>query len=373
MDTPEVQALMQSAAEEPVQQPHQVPGALQAAAAAQMASGLDGLQALAGQPMPDLSGFPGLLGFNPAQAAAMGNVGQAAATMHLLGANAAGMSARRPGTYSYKASKGGPLVCQVEGCGAALDNLREYHQRYKVCEEHLKMPFIIKDGQQLRFCQQCGRFQPLSDFDGEKRSCRVRLQRHNARRRKRPREGEGNGSADLAAYDAAAASAAAAVEIVKLAYVPPPMPISAQEMQAMQDALQFASATLMHAGQAPPKAAGEEGGSEDGGEGAAGGSDGGGGEGDLGNGNLAPNSMPFVPTVDVMMLLLKGYAAMFHYVLEGATIRPLAPPSELPDQQAAATAGLGGMDPHQMTQLMQAQGFLPAALPFSMPGSEDVR
>ena len=29
---------------------------------------------------------------------------------------------------------------------------------------------------QVRFCQQCGRFQPLSEFDGDKRSCRVRLQ-----------------------------------------------------------------------------------------------------------------------------------------------------------------------------------------------------
>ena len=114
----------------------------------------------------------------------------------------------------------GPLVCQVEGCGAALDNLKEYHQRYKVacfaccavlccaccaaaprrpgrtcrspdlaavacpalrlpqvrangrgmaqhrvcrgsiahspavfvqvCEEHLKIPFIIRDGMQVR-------------------------------------------------------------------------------------------------------------------------------------------------------------------------------------------------------------------------------
>ena len=185
--------------------------------------------------------------------------------------------------------------------------------------------------------------------------------------------------------------------------------------------------------QGPPKPAGKEGGSE-GGAGAPGGSEAGGAEGDLGAGSLAPNSMPFVPTVDVMMLLLKGYAgawadahclagrragrdgrraamlccldahptshawsgrraaagifssglcsalassmaplaapcstpfrraphssapgavahtslpfahisllchtlpcaAMFHYVLEGATIRPLAPPSELPEQQ----------------------------------------
>ena len=36
-----------------------------------------------------------------------------------------------------------------------------------------------------RFCQQCGRFHHLVEFDGEKRSCRARLQRHNARRRKK--------------------------------------------------------------------------------------------------------------------------------------------------------------------------------------------
>lgn len=140
----------------------------------------------------------------------------------------------------------------------------------------------------------------------------------------------------------------------------------------MQDALQFASATLMHAGQvcgalagiasfqhqlherqlhkskqvaaaagcmpcsfpvqgnrwlqptschpylplaqqAPPKAAREEGGSE-GGDAPQAGSEGageGGGEGDLGGGALAANSMPFVPTVDVMMLLLKGYAGLY--------------------------------------------------------------
>ena len=40
------------------------------------------------------------------------------------------------------------------------------------------------DGQLQRFCQQCGRFHPLSAFDGSKRSCRERLDRHNARRRK---------------------------------------------------------------------------------------------------------------------------------------------------------------------------------------------
>ncbi|GFR42333.1 hypothetical protein Agub_g3240, partial [Astrephomene gubernaculifera] len=34
-----------------------------------------------------------------------------------------------------------------------------------------------------RFCQQCGKFQDLSDFDGSKRSCRAQLARHSLRRR----------------------------------------------------------------------------------------------------------------------------------------------------------------------------------------------
>ena len=35
----------------------------------------------------------------------------------------------------------------------------------------------------MRFCQQCGRFQPLSDFEGAKKSCRAKLELHNARRK----------------------------------------------------------------------------------------------------------------------------------------------------------------------------------------------
>ena len=44
---------------------------------------------------------------------------------------------------------------------------------------------IIREGKRQRFCQQCGRFHDLTSFDGDKRSCRARLQRHNARRRKK--------------------------------------------------------------------------------------------------------------------------------------------------------------------------------------------
>ena len=79
----------------------------------------------------------------------------------------------------------GPPTCQVEGCVTDLSGLKEYHNRYKICEYHLKIPSIIREGVRQRFCQQCGRFHNLIEFDGDKRSCRARLQRHNARRRKK--------------------------------------------------------------------------------------------------------------------------------------------------------------------------------------------
>ncbi len=61
-----------------------------------------------------------------------------------------------------------------------------------------------------RFCQQCGRFQPLEDFDTNKRSCRERLQRHNARRRQLATSGEGDSSGtDGADVDLDAAADAA--------------------------------------------------------------------------------------------------------------------------------------------------------------------
>ncbi|KAL4430673.1 hypothetical protein ABPG75_005929 [Micractinium tetrahymenae] len=74
--------------------------------------------------------------------------------------------------------------CQVDGCAIEVGGQKDYHSRYKICEFHLKAPVVQKDGRPHRFCQQCGKFQPLEDFDGDKRSCRARLQKHNARRRR---------------------------------------------------------------------------------------------------------------------------------------------------------------------------------------------
>eukprot|EP00198_Chlamydomonas_reinhardtii_P010649 XP_001699986.1 squamosa promoter binding protein [Chlamydomonas reinhardtii] len=77
------------------------------------------------------------------------------------------------------------LVCQVEGCGHDLTGEKGYYQRYRICEPHVKLLTVEVEGRACRFCQQCGRFHELSEFDGTKRSCRARLLLHNARRRKR--------------------------------------------------------------------------------------------------------------------------------------------------------------------------------------------
>ncbi|KIZ00802.1 Putative squamosa promoter-binding-like protein19 [Monoraphidium neglectum] len=90
-----------------------------------------------------------------------------------------------PQRAPMRAGWGHKGVCQVDGCFCDLSTLREYHQRYKICEYHLKVTAIMRDDKPQRFCQQCGRFHSVDEFDGAKRSCRNRLLKHNARRRKR--------------------------------------------------------------------------------------------------------------------------------------------------------------------------------------------
>ena len=34
---------------------------------------------------------------------------------------------------------------------------------------------MVVEGQSIRFCQQCGRFPLLSDFEGDRRSCRLKV------------------------------------------------------------------------------------------------------------------------------------------------------------------------------------------------------
>jgi len=95
-----------------------------------------------------------------------------------------------------KGNASGTAACQVPGCARDLKDEKTYNVRYKVCGEHLTMPQVDINGQEMRFCQQCARFQPISDFDALKRSCRERLQKHNQRGRaayQRARASKGKG------------------------------------------------------------------------------------------------------------------------------------------------------------------------------------
>ncbi|XP_039024535.1 squamosa promoter-binding-like protein 14 [Hibiscus syriacus] len=82
-----------------------------------------------------------------------------------------------PGSTNYP-------MCQVDNCKEDLSNAKDYHRRHKVCEVHSKATKALVEKQMQRFCQQCSRFHPLSEFDEGKRSCRRRLAGHNRRRRK---------------------------------------------------------------------------------------------------------------------------------------------------------------------------------------------
>ncbi|KAJ0988110.1 hypothetical protein J5N97_006466 [Dioscorea zingiberensis] len=116
----------------------------------------------------------------------------------------------RPNKRVRAGSPGNHPVCQVDDCKALLTDAKDYHRRHKVCELHSKTAKALVANQMQRFCQQCSRFHPLSEFDEGKRSCRRRLAGHNRRRRKTQPddsasrltvpgslENNGNGSMDI--------------------------------------------------------------------------------------------------------------------------------------------------------------------------------
>ncbi|TVU19329.1 hypothetical protein EJB05_35473 [Eragrostis curvula] len=78
------------------------------------------------------------------------------------------------------------MRCQVPGCEADIRELKGYHRRHRVCLRCAHAAAVMLDGVQKRYCQQCGKFHILLDFDEDKRSCRRKLERHNKRRRRKP-------------------------------------------------------------------------------------------------------------------------------------------------------------------------------------------
>eukprot|EP00951_Prasinocladus_malaysianus_P003948 scaffold27930_cov46-Prasinocladus_malaysianus.AAC.3 len=75
-----------------------------------------------------------------------------------------------------------PKRCQIPNCLALLEE--SYNIRYKLCKTCVRAPVVHKDGRDARFCQQCGYLHEISEFDGAKRSCRKKLERHASRVRK---------------------------------------------------------------------------------------------------------------------------------------------------------------------------------------------
>nr|WCD39351.1 squamosa promoter binding-like protein 1 [Cenchrus americanus] len=98
-------------------------------------------------------------------------------------AGAAGGSGVAGGTARAAAME---MKCQVPGCEVDIRELKGYHRRHRVCLRCAHASAVMLDGVQKRYCQQCGKFHVLLDFDEDKRSCRRKLERHNKRRRRKP-------------------------------------------------------------------------------------------------------------------------------------------------------------------------------------------
>ena len=82
----------------------------------------------------------------------------------------------------YQNKRNFPIQCLVVGCTFTDAIHAPYFQRYRICREHMRMPAILMDGVRQRFCQQCGRFQKIDEFDESRRNCRVQLKKINSRR-----------------------------------------------------------------------------------------------------------------------------------------------------------------------------------------------
>ncbi|PRW45379.1 squamosa promoter-binding 7 isoform X2 [Chlorella sorokiniana] len=74
--------------------------------------------------------------------------------------------------------------CRVMGCQEPLTP--GYHKKYRICLTHSTREQLCLDGKTTcRWCQQCGSFHNLEEFDANYRSCRRSLARHQERRKHR--------------------------------------------------------------------------------------------------------------------------------------------------------------------------------------------
>ena len=74
---------------------------------------------------------------------------------------------------------------QVFGCVVLLTGGKTYCIKKRTCAEHIQAESVLladDDTQLHRFCQQCGKFEPLNKFDGTKRCARHDSAARRARR-----------------------------------------------------------------------------------------------------------------------------------------------------------------------------------------------
>ncbi|XP_061975833.1 squamosa promoter-binding-like protein 7 [Populus nigra] len=103
-----------------------------------------------------------------------------------------------PGKKRARVARAGSSIarCQVPSCEADISELKGYHRRHRVCLGCANATAVVLDGETKRYCQQCGKFHVLSDFDEGKRSCRRKLERHNNRRRRKPADSSKGSAGD---------------------------------------------------------------------------------------------------------------------------------------------------------------------------------
>ncbi|PSC74567.1 hypothetical protein C2E20_2448 [Micractinium conductrix] len=73
--------------------------------------------------------------------------------------------------------------CRIQGCPEPL--VQNYNQTHRICATHRAALRIETDGGAWRFCQQCARLHPMSQFADDRRSCQMSLQSRRVRMRKR--------------------------------------------------------------------------------------------------------------------------------------------------------------------------------------------
>ncbi|GJZ85827.1 squamosa promoter-binding-like protein 14 [Tanacetum coccineum] len=150
-----------------------------------------------------------------------------------------------PGNAGFSGGGNYPM-CQVDNCKEDLSAAKDYHRRHKVCELHSKAGKALVGKQMQRFCQQCSRFHPLSEFDEGKRSCRRRLAGHNRRRRKTqpedvasqllvPGNGDKNSNEKMDIVNLLTVLARAQGSAEDMTRSPPPLPNKDQLMQILNN------------------------------------------------------------------------------------------------------------------------------------------